>query len=307
MNWAGGWASTLLCVFNPSALTSPNALCPEGFNDYQISGDISSASRLNGGWMADDDGDGWTDIHLPYLNNTLAISGHTGAQLSFVTRDLSIVPVGEGAVQGFASSTNKSYSFLGIPYAAPPTGSLRWQPPAPAAFWQSVEKAGTFSNPCMQTSVLGSTSASLIGSEDCLYLNVFAPAGANATSKLPVIVWIHGGDGSWGSAATKEHDQTDVDYLFDGHYMAEHSNVVVVTLNYRLGPLGFLDIRTFERNLLTGAPETMDTWIKSLLCGGCRITSPLSVAMLPAWLSRASHSAALPSWRDLLPARQGSF
>ncbi|HEY1704708.1 MAG TPA: carboxylesterase family protein [Trebonia sp.] len=133
-----------------------------------------------------------------------------------------VAPTADGLVQGKASGTMDEY--LGIPYAAPPVGALRWQPPRPAAPWRGVREATAFAPHCPQpASPFGVASSS----EDCLYLNVFAPAGAR-TANLPVMVWIHGG-----SLLVGESDD------FNPAPLVRHG-VVVVTINYRLGALGFL-------------------------------------------------------------------
>ena len=133
-----------------------------------------------------------------------------------------VVTTAGGAVHGKAVAATDE--FLGIPYAAPPVGALRWQPPRPAAPWHGVRQAVSYAQHCPQpSSPFGAAGAS----EDCLYLNVFAPAGARA-SNLPVMVWVHGG-----SLRTGESD----DYNPAG---LVRDGVVVVTINYRLGALGFL-------------------------------------------------------------------
>src|SRR5579862_1827031 len=125
-----------------------------------------------------------------------------------------------GAVRGLASGGTDE--FLGIPYAAPPVGALRWQPPQPAASWSGVRDATTFAPHCPQ---LASPFGQASTSEDCLYLNVFTPRGGG---DHPVMVWIHGG-----ALVTGESD----DYAPAG-LVAD--GVTVVTVNYRLGALGFL-------------------------------------------------------------------
>jgi para-nitrobenzyl esterase len=135
-----------------------------------------------------------------------------------------IVTISEGAIRGMI--VPGGYCFLGLPFAAPPTGNLRWRPPGPPAGWQGVRDATRFgpSSPQPQNPALtGPTS------EDCLYLNVYTPTpGGGGEGGLPVIVWIHGGRFTLG--AGRDYDGTKL--AADG--------TVVVTINHRLGALGFL-------------------------------------------------------------------
>ena len=127
-----------------------------------------------------------------------------------------------GAVQG--KSVGGVHEFLGIPYAAPPTGKLRWHAPEPPARWKGVRDATTFAPHCPQsTSPFGVASTS----EDCLFLNVFTKPGGSLAGR-PVMVWIHGG-----ALVTGESDDYDPTALVN-------DGVTVVTINYRLGALGFL-------------------------------------------------------------------
>ncbi len=127
-------------------------------------------------------------------------------------------------------------SFRGIPFATPPVGELRFKPPRKPASWTGVRKAHAFSPSAIQ-SELPSETGELIGiatngvSEDCLYLNVWTPAADDG--KRPVMVWIHGGGNTVGSASQPR---------FDGQYLAATHDLVIVTLNYRLGAFGFLHL-----------------------------------------------------------------
>lgn len=126
----------------------------------------------------------------------------------------------KGLVKGVATQTMTK--FLGIPYAAPPVGALRWQPPQPAARWDGVRDATQFANHCPQgASPFGLASLT----EDCLYLNVYAPKFG---LHHPVMVWIHGGALVVGQS--DDYDPTEM----------VKEGVVVVTINYRLGVLGYL-------------------------------------------------------------------
>ncbi|WP_233342848.1 carboxylesterase/lipase family protein [Burkholderia cepacia] len=130
-----------------------------------------------------------------------------------------------GSVYGLPGETQ---AFLGIPYAAPPVGNLRWRPPAQATKWRGVKDATKFGSDCVQPPEY----PELRGggqSEDCLTLNVWTPARSKA-ERLPVMVWIHGGGFQYGAGSHP---------MYDGTSLAAQG-VVVVTLNYRLGLLGYL-------------------------------------------------------------------
>ena len=132
--------------------------------------------------------------------------------------------------------------YEGVPYAAPPLGNLRWREPQPVRPWTGTRDATEFAPACMQkgVSMPGETPPTV--SEDCLYLNIWAPAG-KPTRQLPVLVWIHGGGYSNGSASMP---------LYRGDRLAR-KGVVVVTLAYRLGPLGFLAHPQLTRESAHGA------------------------------------------------------
>ncbi|MFJ4656981.1 carboxylesterase/lipase family protein [Nocardia sp. NPDC088792] len=132
-----------------------------------------------------------------------------------------IVTVDTGALRG---ADHDGYrQFEGIPYAAPPVGALRWQSPQPAASWTGVRAATSPGSNCPQGKDQGN--------EDCLYLNVATPATAPADGKLPVLVWIHGGSFTSGNGAM----------YGPGKFMTRGDGpMIVVTINYRLGALGFL-------------------------------------------------------------------
>jgi para-nitrobenzyl esterase len=130
------------------------------------------------------------------------------------------VKVTGGEIVGLHTDTLNTW--FGIPFAAPPVGSLRWREPQPVVPWKGVKETRSFSAACAQTAVWVANPKS----EDCLYLNIFAPEKAQ---KLPVIVWIHGG-GYFGGTASQAG--------YDGTNLAKRG-VVVVTINYRLGIFGF--------------------------------------------------------------------
>ena len=141
-----------------------------------------------------------------------------------------------GPVLGTVRSTSQgtftgtARAFLGIPYAAPPVGPLRWKPPVPAAKWTAPRPATTFGPRCMQPTLYDDMFFRDPGqSEDCLSLNIWTPVTAKAGQKLPVMLWIYGGGFTTGS--TSEPRQ-------EGAHLAT-KGVVVVTFNYRLGIFGF--------------------------------------------------------------------
>jgi para-nitrobenzyl esterase len=156
---------------------------------------------------------GWAMLALPVL-----LSGASSAP-RVKTRS----GVVEGKVEGAV------HAFLGIPYAAPPEGDLRWKPPAPVAKWSGVRQAKDFGAHCMQGKIYDDMNfRDPGGSEDCLFLNVWALAGH--WDKLPVMVWIYGGGFAAGSSSEPRQD---------GTHLAQQG-VVVVSMNYRLGIFGFL-------------------------------------------------------------------
>jgi len=143
-----------------------------------------------------------------------------------------VVKVESGQIAGVAADGMRV--FKGIPFAAPPVGDLRWKPPQPVVAWTGVKTADKFGPQCVQTpypagSPYEAEPAPM--SEDCLYLNIWTPAGAN--ENRPVMVWIHGGGWTKGAASIAKGR------VYDGAALAS-KGVVVVTVNYRLGALGFL-------------------------------------------------------------------
>jgi para-nitrobenzyl esterase len=151
---------------------------------------------------------------------TLKAEGHEGGP---------VVRTVEGPVRGLVN--NAVYEFKGIPYAAPPTGELRWRSPQPVAHWQEPLYATSFADTCSQVTTLGVFAPPAGITEDCLYLNVFTTRLGGGG--LPVFVWIHRGGYVDGEASD-----------YDGSKLAtggpSGTPVVVITLNDRLGLFGFL-------------------------------------------------------------------
>ncbi|GGW42534.1 carboxylic ester hydrolase [Streptomyces lucensis JCM 4490] len=147
-----------------------------------------------------------------------------------------VVQTDRGRVRG-AAHRDGGRVFQGIPFAAPPTGRLRWRPPRPAERWPDVRDATAPAPPCPQLPLTllpdggpvlpGESSRTGSTTEDCLYLNVWTPARTGGRH-LPVLVWLHGGGNAYGAGSD-----------YDGSLLSAHG-IVVVTVNYRLGALGFL-------------------------------------------------------------------
>ncbi len=139
-----------------------------------------------------------------------------------------VVRIAAGDIQGI--SDGRLSVFKGVPYAAPPVGEGRWREPGPVAGWQGVRQTTTYGHACIQPPGLSEANGGNPGalSEDCLYLNIWTPT-LDASAALPVMVWIHGGAFIFGSGAVP---------IYDGAPLARN-NAVVITINYRLGLLGF--------------------------------------------------------------------
>ena len=140
-----------------------------------------------------------------------------------------VVKTDKGNIRGALTTDGQVRAFKGIPFAAPPVGDLRWRPPQPASGWKGIRDATQFGNHCLQSGTARDRVFNDPGaSEDCLTLNVWTPANVKKGS-LPVMVWIYGGGfRGGGSSETRQ----------DGQFLA-HRNVVIVSMNYRLGIFGF--------------------------------------------------------------------
>ena len=149
-----------------------------------------------------------------------------------------------GWIDGSVDPSTKTLSWKGVPYARPPVGELRWRAPVDPDKWNNVRSTKAFGNACAQygriygpgannryDETIGTTLNQAVGHEDCLYLNIWRPA--NNSKKLPVIVFFHGGSNVSGYTA---------DPLYDGANLAQKTNAVVVTVNFRVGILGFISL-----------------------------------------------------------------
>jgi para-nitrobenzyl esterase len=139
-----------------------------------------------------------------------------------------VVATDKGLVKGIQAGSG--FAFLGIPFAQPPTGALRFMPPVAASCWPGVVDATSYGHVCAQ---FDPSTGAVIGSEDCLTLNVWTPAlpQSSESKQLPVLVWDYGGGGLIGASSLP---------YYDGQTLANANNAVVVTFNYRMGVLGFL-------------------------------------------------------------------
>lgn len=193
----------------------------------------------------------------------LAACGGSGGTGSVIDPALSRV-TSYGAVLGSDDGPSAgTYSWKGIPFAKPPVGALRWRAPVEPDAWSSPIVAKAFGNACLQNgriygpgannrydASIGTTLNTPVGSEDCLTLNVWRPANDNAN--LPVIVFVYGGSNISGYTA---------DPVYDGAALAKAANAVVVTTNYRVGVLGFMNLP----QLKTGASAAEDSGNFALL------------------------------------------
>lgn len=155
-------------------------------------------------------------------------AAHTAAAPTVVRPLPLVASTDKGVVRGMYAGDARE--FLGIPYAAPPVGALRWRAPQPASPWAGVRNATAPGANCAQTGSLASGVITTSTAEDCLYLNVYTPKTARHRP-LPVMVWIHGGAFTGGAGS-----------IYDGAVIAAQGNVIVVTINYRLSAFGFLDL-----------------------------------------------------------------
>ncbi len=179
-------------------------------------------------------------------NGARALRGAMLAALvAWTTSSALAAPIAETASGSVAGTQAQEIAvFKGIPYAAPPVGALRWRPPQPAVPWSGTLDASKVGSACPQKRGLSLEGGGDPGTldEDCLNLNIFTPR-AESAARLPVMVWLHGGALIFGAGGLP---------LYDGAALARQG-VVVVTVNYRLGPLGFFVHPAIEREAPGGA------------------------------------------------------
>ena len=206
---------------------------------------------------------------LPRLTTTLLWVGLTacsGADQPAPQPDrVSLRTTQQGAVIGYTHPDRAAHVWKGLPFAAPPIGALRWRAPQPPAAWSGTRSALNSANECVQLKLRDASKTT--GNEDCLYLDIYAPrftpqALPVATKRRPVMVWIHGGGNSLGSAK-----------VYDASRLAVDGDVIVVAIQYRLGVLGWFShpaLRASATNPddASGNFGTLDTlralqWVKA--------------------------------------------
>ncbi|WP_323763094.1 carboxylesterase/lipase family protein [Maricaulis sp.] len=174
---------------------------------------------------------GYLALGLAALAVSACSSGEEVAFVPVPAGDL-VRTIAQGELVGFESEHGAS-AWMAVPYAAPPEGALRWRAPRPPLAFEARFEALEAGAVCPQ--VTNSLSAGedydtgvLIGAEDCLTLDIYAPRDASPDDELPVMMWIHGGANTWGSSSE-----------YDGSNLANERGVIIVAVQYRLGPLGF--------------------------------------------------------------------
>src|SRR3954447_21705739 len=153
-----------------------------------------------------------------------------------------VVKTPQGAVRGVRAEG--ADRFLGLPYAKPPIKSLRFKPPVPAGHWRGTRDATLQAPACTQFEPTG-VRENQPTSEDCLYLDLYRPSTAKRTSKLPVIVWLHGGGYTQGAGV-----------IYGGQTMASLTNTLVISINYRLGAFGYLALPQLDAE----TPQGSGSW-----------------------------------------------
>ena len=228
------------------------------------------------------------------------------------------IKIDTGQISGTA--VGDLHVYKGIPFAAPPVGDLRWKPPQPAASWQGVKDCTKFGPAPMGYYSSNFPPYSAPPSEDCLYLNVWTPAKMTG-DKLPVMVWIYGGAYRFGEGSNPQYDGTNL----------ANQGVVLVTFNYRLGPLGFLAhplltkesphnsssnyglldqiaaLQWVQKNIAAfgGDPERVTIFGQSAGATSviCLMASPLTTGLFQRAISESMYESA--AWTDLSQDKYG--
>ena len=225
-----------------------------------------------------------------------------------------------GTIQG--NLNGSVHEFLGIPYAKPPVGSLRWKAPQDVSAWAGVLVTTTFAPECPQKKFdQGGATYTISGNEDCLYLNIWTPQ--TGPGSRPVLVFIHGGGNQQGSAS----EVNGGTQMFFGKNMAQRGDAVVVTIQYRLGPLGFLvhpGLEIEDSESISGNYAVLDQilalrWIKNNIAkfggdstkvmifgesaGGINVGNLLNSPLAAGLFQRACIQSAIPVIGDYTSAK----
>ena len=207
---------------------------------------------------------------LVAIGLVMCLSGCAGSDAAGNASDLAVdrtvVDVTGGRISGSLMGDTDVWAYTGIPFAAPPVGALRWRPPQPVAPWAEVRAATAFGPACLQAlRPVDHFYGQMVDEmeEDCLYLNVWT--AAQPDDRAPVMVWIHGGGLSSGHGG---------EATYDGTALAERG-VVLVSINYRLGPLGYLAhplLAAESEQAASGNYGTLDqvaalTWVRDNIAG----------------------------------------
>ena len=217
-----------------------------------------------------------------------------GVQKTEWVEDMAIVETQYGKVEG--ATNNGVHSFKGIPFAAPPVGERRWRAPEAPEPWSGVRAADgdwgkqawqvVTDNPNSPLNFIFNARNAEYRDEDCLQLNVWTRGLDDAAR--PVLVWIHGGGFTGGTGGTP---------TYDGTSLAARGDVVVVSINYRLGAFGFLRLDEVTDGRI---PGTKVYWTRSGRLSGCVTTSRRSAgipATSPSLVSRPAARASPGTWR----------
>jgi para-nitrobenzyl esterase len=221
---------------------------------------------------------------------------------------MTVAETGHGKLRG-AEIADGVLAWRGIGYARPPVDGLRLRPPEPPAPWRGVRDALAYGNRSLQPGGPDPLGPQTPEDEDCLYLNVTVPAGA---SKRPVLFWIHGGGFEMGQGP---------DQAGDGAAFARSHGLVVVTVNYRLGALGFLDVegeqptgayglhdqiaalRWTRRNIAAFGGDPEQITVYGLSAGGKSVTNLLASPLAHGMIARAAESSGGDHVKDPAQAR----
>lgn len=164
-----------------------------------------------------------------FITPTFAIASDNPEVQTIEQTSTPIIATTEGAISGVLLNDNKTQGYLGIPYAASPTGENRWKAPQKVSSHKGVFQAVSLAPKSLQVQ-----KGNVVGSEDCLKLNIWRPN--NTDKDLPVMIFLHGGNNQTGSSSAASN----------GEKLAANTNTVIVGLNYRLGPLGFIELSALK-------------------------------------------------------------